>query len=141
VYKIIPLLIVQVLLLTILFVRNDSDGFNNIIGCSGLFSVLMFDHINLRESVTSSDIMYHIWTDGNSHNREVLLILPLLSSSLFLGFILGSVDYCFSICEGLISNSPPNDIDSYWKAHGLLYPEILILMLFKNLIMELINDY
>lgn len=56
--KIIPLSVVLVLLFTILFVRNDSDGFNNIIGCSGLFFVLILDHINLRESVTSGGIMY-----------------------------------------------------------------------------------
>lgn len=56
--KIIPLLVVLVLLFAILFVRNDSDAFNNIIGCSGLFFVLVFDHINLRESVASGDIMY-----------------------------------------------------------------------------------
>lgn len=56
--KIIPLLVVLILLYTILFVRNDSDGFNNIIGCSGLFFVLVFDHISLRETVASSGIMY-----------------------------------------------------------------------------------
>ncbi|MDR2009734.1 MAG: cache domain-containing protein [Bacteroidales bacterium] len=56
--KIIPIAVVLVLLFTILFVRNDADGFNNIIGCSGLFFVLVFDHINLRETVLSEGIMY-----------------------------------------------------------------------------------
>ena len=56
--KFVPLLVVLVLLFTILFVRVTSDGFNNIIGCSGLFFVLMLDHINLRESVLSEGIMY-----------------------------------------------------------------------------------
>ncbi len=56
--KIIPLLVVLVLLFTILFVRDDDDGFNNIIGCSGLFFVLVFDHINLRETIMSDGIMY-----------------------------------------------------------------------------------
>lgn len=56
--KIVPLLVVLVLLFTILFVRVKSDGFNNIIGCSGLFFVLVLDHINLRESVLSEQIMY-----------------------------------------------------------------------------------
>lgn len=56
--KIIPILIILVLLFTILFVRKDDDGFNNVIGCSGLFFVLVFDHINLRESVLSDRIMY-----------------------------------------------------------------------------------
>ncbi len=56
--KIIPLLVVLVLLFTILFVRDDDDGFNNIIGCSGLFFVLVFDHINLRETIMSDSIMY-----------------------------------------------------------------------------------
>ncbi|MDR2814514.1 MAG: cache domain-containing protein [Prevotellaceae bacterium] len=56
--KIVPLMVVLVLLFTILFVRITSDGFNNIIGCSGLFFVLVLDHINLRESVLSEQIMY-----------------------------------------------------------------------------------
>jgi hypothetical protein len=56
--KIVPLIVVLVLLFTILFVRITSDGFNNIIGCSGLFFVLVLDHINLRESVLSEQIMY-----------------------------------------------------------------------------------
>jgi len=56
--KIIPLAIVLLLLFTIVFVRVTSDGFNNIIGCSGLFFVLMMDHINLRESVSSEEIMF-----------------------------------------------------------------------------------
>jgi hypothetical protein len=51
-------MVVLVLLFTILFVRVKSDGFNNIIGCSGLFFVLVLDHINLRESVLSEQIMY-----------------------------------------------------------------------------------
>lgn len=56
--KIVPLTVILVLLFTILFVREKSDGFNNIIGCSGLFFVLVLDHINLRESVLSEQIMY-----------------------------------------------------------------------------------
>lgn len=56
--KIIPLIVVLVLLFTILFVRMKDDGFNNIIGCSGLFFVLVLDHINLRETVMSEQIMY-----------------------------------------------------------------------------------
>jgi hypothetical protein len=56
--KIVPLMIVLALLFTILFVRMTSDGFNNIIGCSSLFFVLMLDHINLRENVLSEQIMY-----------------------------------------------------------------------------------
>jgi preprotein translocase subunit SecG len=56
--KIVPLMVVLVLLFTILFVRVKSDGFNNIIGCSGLFFVLVLDHINLRENVLSEQIMY-----------------------------------------------------------------------------------
>jgi hypothetical protein len=56
--KIIPIGVVLVFLFTILFVRDNSDGFNNIIGCSGLFFVLVFDHINLRETVLSDGIMY-----------------------------------------------------------------------------------
>jgi hypothetical protein len=56
--KIVPLTVILVLLFTILFVRVKSDGFNNIIGCSGLFFVLVLDHINLRESVLSEQIMY-----------------------------------------------------------------------------------
>lgn len=56
--KIIPIAVVLTLLFTILFVRNDSDGFNNIIGCSGLFFVLVFDHISLRESMMTEKIMY-----------------------------------------------------------------------------------
>ncbi len=56
--KIVPLMVILVLMFTILFVRIKSDGFNNIIGCSGLFFVLILDHINLRESVLSEQIMY-----------------------------------------------------------------------------------
>ncbi len=56
--KIIPLLVVLVLLFTILFVREENDAFNNVIGCSSLFFVLVFDHINLRESILSENIMY-----------------------------------------------------------------------------------
>jgi hypothetical protein len=56
--KIVPLTVVLVLLFTILFVRKKDDGFNNIIGCSGLFFVLVLDHINLRETVMSEQIMY-----------------------------------------------------------------------------------
>jgi hypothetical protein len=56
--KIIPIVVVLILLFAILFVRDDSDGFNNIIGCSGLFFVLVLDHINLRESVLSEEIMF-----------------------------------------------------------------------------------
>jgi uncharacterized membrane protein (DUF441 family) len=56
--KIVPLMVVLSLLFTILFVRKTSDGFNNIIGCSSLFFVLMLDHINLRENVLSEQIMY-----------------------------------------------------------------------------------
>jgi len=56
--KVIPLTIVLLLLFTILFVRDRSDGFNNIIGCSGLFFVLIIDHINLRESIAPEEIMF-----------------------------------------------------------------------------------
>ncbi len=56
--KIVPIFVVWVLLFTILFVRDNDDGFNNVIGCSGLFFVLVFDHINLRQSVLSESIMY-----------------------------------------------------------------------------------
>lgn len=56
--KIIPLLVVLMLLFTILFVRDENDGFNNVIGCSGLFFVLVLDHINLREQVSSEGIIY-----------------------------------------------------------------------------------
>jgi hypothetical protein len=56
--KVIPLIIVLLLLFTILFVRDRSDGFNNIIGCSGLFFVVIIDHINLRESVAPEEIMF-----------------------------------------------------------------------------------
>jgi len=56
--KIIPLTVVLLLLFTILFVRDRSNGFNNIIGCSGLFFVLIIDHINLRESVAPDEIMF-----------------------------------------------------------------------------------
>ncbi|MDR2383679.1 MAG: hypothetical protein LBD76_07355 [Prevotellaceae bacterium] len=56
--KIVPLFVVLALLFTILFVRVKTDGFNNIIGCSGLFFVLVLDHINLRENVLSETIMY-----------------------------------------------------------------------------------
>lgn len=56
--KIVPLMVVMVLMFTVLFVRVKSDGFNNIIGCSSLFFVLVLDHINLRESVLSEQIMY-----------------------------------------------------------------------------------
>jgi len=56
--KVIPLTIVLLLLFTILFVRDRTDGFNNVIGCSGLFFVLIIDHINLRESVAPDEIMF-----------------------------------------------------------------------------------
>jgi hypothetical protein len=56
--KIILLTVVLVLMFTILFVRVKSDGFNNIIGCSGLFFVLVLDHINLRESTLPEQIIY-----------------------------------------------------------------------------------
>jgi hypothetical protein len=56
--KIVPLTVVLILLFTILFVREKSDGFNNIIGCSSLFFVLILDHINFRESILPEHIMY-----------------------------------------------------------------------------------
>jgi hypothetical protein len=56
--RIIPLLIVLGLLFTMIIVRGTTDSFNNIVGCSGLFFVLILDHINLRESVSSESIMF-----------------------------------------------------------------------------------
>lgn len=56
--KIIPLLVILTLLFTLIFIRKKEDGFNNVIGCSGLFFVLVLDHINLREAVLSEGIMY-----------------------------------------------------------------------------------
>ena len=56
--KVIPLAVVLLFLFTILFVRDRSEGFSNIIGCSGLFFVLIIDHINLRESVAPDEIMF-----------------------------------------------------------------------------------
>jgi hypothetical protein len=57
--RIIPLLIVLGLLFTMIIVRGTTDSFNNIVGCSGLFFVLILDHINLRESVSSEAIMFY----------------------------------------------------------------------------------
>ena len=56
--RLIPLLVVWILLYTLLFVREEDDGFNNVIGCSGLFFVLIFDHINLRGTINSNEIMF-----------------------------------------------------------------------------------
>jgi len=56
--KIVPLMVILTLLFTLIFIRKKEDGFNNVIGCSGLFFVLVLDHINLRETVLSENIMY-----------------------------------------------------------------------------------
>lgn len=56
--KIVPLMVILTLLFTLIFIRKKEDGFNNVIGCSGLFFVLVLDHINLRETVLSEGIMY-----------------------------------------------------------------------------------
>ncbi len=56
--KIVPLQVILTLLFTLIFIRKKEDGFNNVIGCSGLFFVLVLDHINLRETVLSEGIMY-----------------------------------------------------------------------------------
>lgn len=56
--KIVPLFVILTLLYTLIFIRKKEDGFNNVIGCSGLFFVLVLDHINLRETVLSEEIMY-----------------------------------------------------------------------------------
>lgn len=56
--KIVPLFVILTLLYTLIFIRKKEDGFNNVIGCSGLFFVLVLDHINLRETVLSEGIMY-----------------------------------------------------------------------------------
>jgi len=79
--KVIPLMIVLLLLFTILFVRIRSDGFNNIIGCSGLFFVLMLDHINLRESVSADQIMFFEYCYFLSYT--MLLLIAITSFDIF----------------------------------------------------------
>lgn len=56
--KVIPLLVLLFMMYSILFIGGEKARLEVVIGCSGLFFVAIFEHIDLRQSLSATGIIY-----------------------------------------------------------------------------------
>jgi|GEM_PF-6649956 len=56
--KLLSVMVIVTLLFVLIFIRDKNNMLDVVLGCSGLFFALVLDHVNLRERVQSSDVMY-----------------------------------------------------------------------------------
>ncbi len=75
--KLLSVMVIITLLFVLIFIRDKDNILDTVLGCSGLFFALVLDHVNLRERVQSTDVMYlefiYLTTYG-------FLLLTILSS-------------------------------------------------------------
>ncbi len=75
--KLLSVMVIITLLFVLIFIRDKDNILDTVLGCSGLFFALVLDHVNLRERVRSTDVMYlefiYLTTYG-------FLLLTILSS-------------------------------------------------------------
>jgi hypothetical protein len=56
--KLLSVMVIVTLLFVLIFIRDKDNILDTVLGCSGLFFALVLDHVNLRERVQSTDVMY-----------------------------------------------------------------------------------
>ncbi|MDR2727855.1 MAG: hypothetical protein LBB56_01895 [Chitinispirillales bacterium] len=56
--KLLSVMVIVTLLFVLVFIRDKDNILDTVLGCSGLFFALVLDHVNLRERVQSTDVMY-----------------------------------------------------------------------------------
>jgi hypothetical protein len=56
--KLLSVMVIITLLFVLIFIRDKDNVLDTVLGCSGLFFALVLDHVNLRERVQSTDVMY-----------------------------------------------------------------------------------
>jgi len=56
--KLLSVMVIVTLLFVLIFIRNKDNILDTVLGCSGLFFALVLDHVNLRERVQSTEVMY-----------------------------------------------------------------------------------
>jgi len=56
--KLLSVMVIITLLFVLIFIRDKDNVLDTVLGCSGLFFALVLDHVNLRERVQSTEVMY-----------------------------------------------------------------------------------
>jgi len=56
--KLLSVMVIVTLLFVLIFIRDKANILDTVLGCSGLFFALVLDHVNLRERVQSTEVMY-----------------------------------------------------------------------------------
>jgi len=56
--KLLSVMVIITLLFVLIFIRDKDNILDTVLGCSGLFFALVLDHVNLRERVQSTEVMY-----------------------------------------------------------------------------------
>ncbi|MCL3782033.1 hypothetical protein EMN47_16725 [Prolixibacteraceae bacterium JC049] len=79
--RIIPLLVLLIMVYSILYIGSKQDALDVVIACSGLFFVAVFEHVNLRRSLSASGISYLGYYYFTSYILLMLISFSAISGS------------------------------------------------------------